>query len=236
MDSLEAAIAAEAAGADRLELCTALSLGGLTPSKGLIEVVCGAVKIPVFVLLRPREGDFVYSAGEFEVMLRDAADFKGMGASGLVTGVLEGNGGLDVERTRALMEGGDLPVTFHRAFDHCEHPMATAEALVKMGVERILSSGQRASAKQGVKLLWTLVENFGKDISIMPGAGISPENICRIASLTGAREFHFSAIRPATKSHRKGPLLGKSNAENQHFIPHPEKVAAIRKALNSLEA
>lgn len=236
VDSLASAVAAEQAGADRLELCAALSLGGLTPSSGLVEAVCEAVQIPVYILLRPRAGNFSYSEGEMEAMLRDARHFRTLGAAGMVTGVLDAAGNLHRERTQSLLEAGELPVTFHRAFDHCQSPREAVEALAEIGVERILSSGQKASALDGAPLLRALNQEFGEVIAIMPGGGISPDNISKIAALTGAREFHFSAIRPHRDPDHQGPALGKGGIENQHFQPHPQKVAAMRSALNSNQA
>lgn len=235
VDSLDAALAAERAGADRIELCAGLELGGLSPSAGLIKAVSEALKIPVFVLLRPRAGDFNYSSGEFKSLLLDAESLAGLGAAGMVTGVLDADRNLDLSRMRELMAAGNLPVTFHRAFDHCQKAHETVEALVEMGVERILTSGQKASALLGAKLLWSLNEHFGDQICIMPGGGISAENIARIAQLASAREFHFSAIRLA-EEHFEGPSLGKGGRENFHFVPYPEKVAAIRAAINQYQA
>ena len=230
VDSLDAAIAAEQAGADRLELCSALELGGITPSIGQIELVCKSVSIPVQVLLRPRTGNFVYSQGEVDTLCHDALQISRSGAAGIVTGALDRRGGLAREVMGRLREMSDLPLTFHRAFDHARNPFEVVEELVELGVERILTSGQKPTAMSGIKMLWNLQQHFGQKIIIMPGGGISAKNISRIASLSGCREFHFSAIRPLA-SPSTGPAVGKGGVEDVHFVPDEQKVAEIRKAI-----
>jgi copper homeostasis protein len=230
VDSLEAALAAEAAGADRIELCSALELGGITPSPALIHMVCARLRIPVQVLLRPRGGGFVYSAAELEVMAADAAFIARQGASGLVTGALDSEGSLNQTAMQALIKAaGPVPVTFHRAFDQVADPRSTVRALVELGVERVLSSGQAASALGGGALLRDLQTEFGQEIVIMPGGGVNADNLVELARITGCREFHFSAVR-AIGEPTAGPNLGKGGPENMRLVPFPEKVQAMRGA------
>ncbi len=232
VDSLEAALAAEAAGADRIELCSALELGGITPSIGLIELVCERLSIPVQVLLRPRPGNFVYSPEEVETLCTDARLITQSGAAGIVTGALDSEGDLAIEEMKRLIDASGLPLTFHRAFDHGRNPLEITEQLIALGVERILTSGQQASALAGITLLQELQERFGKKIVFMPGGGISAENISSIASMSGCREFHFSALRTVA-SPTNGPGVGNGISENVHFIPNPGKVVAIRRAIGA---
>lgn len=233
VDSLESALSAEAAGADRIELCAALEIGGISPSAGLVATVCEQLSIPIYVLLRPRAGGFDYSEGEFQILLRDARLLCKWGVAGIVAGCLDRDRNLDADRTAALMDAAKLPMTFHRAFDRCEAPFDTAEKLAQIGVERILTSGQKSTALSGIDLIAGLVRQVGKSISIMPGGGVSPENVAQIASLSAATEFHFSAIqlRPSDGG-MTGPSLGPRDNGNLHFRPFPEKITAIRSALN----
>ena len=229
VDSVEAAVAAEAAGADRLELCSALELGGITPSPGLLRLVCQRVAIPVQVLLRPRPGNFVYSQSEMEVMLEDMAWIAEAGASGIVIGALDLEGNLAVQQMESALRTSKLPLTFHRAFDHAKDHPKIAQQLLEIGFERILTSGGRASATAGGEMLAKLQETLGQQMIIMPGGGVSPENITHLIETTDCQEFHFSAVRSFT-SPSDGPNVGKGGPENTHFIPFPEKVARIRAA------
>ncbi len=195
-DSLSGVIAARNAGADRIELCANLSEGGVTPSVGLIELVCG-VGIPVHVLVRPRAGDFAYSSAETEVMLRDLEAIKNAGASGAVLGALEPDGNLDLERTRTLIEASrPMSATYHRAFDVCRDPMGALEQLIELGVDRLLTSGQKPSALDGAALIRALVERAGDRIAIVAGGGIRAHNVKRVLLESGVSELHFTAREP----------------------------------------
>ena len=231
VDSLEAAVAAEAAGADRLELCSALELGGITPSPGLLRLVCQQVSIPVQVLLRPRPGNFVYSQWEMEVMLEDMAWIAETGASGIVIGALTEEGSLAMEQMERAQRTSQLPLTFHRAFDHGRNLPEIAKQLQEIGFERILTSGGRASAQEGSEALRELQQDSG--MIIMPGGGVSPENIAGLIANTSCKEFHFSAVRPF-ESPSSGPSVGKGGPENTHFIPFPEKVARVRAVVDQI--
>lgn len=176
-NSLESALVAERAGADRIELCSELGVGGLTPSYGLLKQVRDSVSIPVHVLIRPRSGDFTYTDDEFNNMLTDIALCVELGFEGIVSGVLLDNFLLDVERTQHLKSAsGSLKFTFHRAFDWILDPMGAMRQLEAMNVDYILSSGQQNSALEGIELLAQLQEHSSK-IQIMPGSGINGKNV-----------------------------------------------------------
>ncbi|XP_056148106.1 copper homeostasis protein cutC homolog isoform X2 [Lampris incognitus] len=194
VDSVESAVNAEQGGACRLELCCSLSEGGLTPSIGLLQVVKQRVKIPVYAMIRPRGGDFLYSEQEADVMKRDVAAMKSHGADGLVLGALTEDGRVDTELCTTLLAAAHpLPVTFHRAFDMVQDPAAALETLVSLGIRRLLTSGCDNSALEGLPLIKCLVEQAKGRITIMPGGGITERNLQRILEGSGAHEFHCSA-------------------------------------------
>jgi len=191
VETLEAALAAARGGADRIELCGNLSAGGITPSAALMHAVRAHLSIPVFVMIRPRAGDFVYSDAEFSEMRRSIAEAKESGIDGVVLGALTKNHRVDVERTRELVEfAKPLSVTHHRAFDEAADLRQALEDVIQSGAERILTSGGAKSALEGAAVLAKLVEAAGQRIVIVPGARISAANICQIAQRTKAREFH----------------------------------------------
>lgn len=195
--SVQSAVAAQVGGAQRLELCQNLEQGGITPSFGLVQRVLGLVSIPVFVLIRPRPGNFCYSPDELAIMAADIAQCRALGCAGVVLGVLDGQGRVDIPRCQALVEAaGPLPVTFHRAFDACPDQARALEDVVTLGCQRILTSGGQATAEAGQAQLAALVAQAAGRISIMPGAGIRPHNIRALAASSGATEFHASASRP----------------------------------------
>ena len=177
-ESYEYAIKAEKAGANRIELCKDLHLDGLTPDYEAAKKTIDSLNIPVFILIRPREGDFIYSKEEFELMKSDIVKFKEMGCKGIVSGVLNDNYSIDVERTKELVElSKPLEFTFHRAFDIVKDPIEEIESLIKMGIDRILTSGQNEKAIDGLVLLEQLNNISNNRIVIMPGSGISKNNL-----------------------------------------------------------
>ena len=189
---MQSVLAAKAGGANRIELCRALDVDGLTPSKEMMEEAIG-LGIPVQVLIRPREGDFVYNEDEVESMIRDIRLAKRLGANGVVIGALKPDGSIDEETIRYLVEAAKgLSITFHRAFDVCSQPLEALEQIIALGCHRLLTSGQAATAEQGIPLIKQLVELAGERLSIMPGSGVNPENACKILSETGAKEIHGS--------------------------------------------
>lgn len=176
-NSFASAKAAQDAGAHRIELCTELSIGGLTPSLGLIEKVISELNIPVHVLIRPRSGDFTYSKEEFDIMLRDVDFCKKIGCAGVVSGALTYKNEIDLEKTKQLINASkDIEFTFHRAFDWVENPLKELQNLIDLKVNRLLSSGQKSTAIEGISLLKEL-KNYSKGkIEIMPGSGVNIEN------------------------------------------------------------
>ena len=194
--SLASALAAQAGGAHRIELCQNLEQGGITPSYGLIKQVLAQVNLPVFVLIRPRPGGFVYSAGELAIMRDDIAACRELGCAGVVLGVLDAAGRVDMAACRELIDAaGPLAVTFHRAFDACSNQMQALEDVVALGCQRLLTSGGQVSAEAGKQQLAALVTQAAGRIQIMPGAGITANNVGALADFTGAQEFHTSAKR-----------------------------------------
>jgi copper homeostasis protein len=196
VDSVEGAGAAEQGGADRVELCSALIEGGLTPSAGTIALARERVRIGLHVMIRPRGGDFLYSTAEIDVMRRDIDAAGELGARGVVFGVLTADGEVDRVMTRELTaRARPLSVTFHRAFDMARDPVAALEALAEIGVDRILTSGQVATASEGIDLIARLVQRAGNRLIVMPGGGIDERSIDAIVRQTGAREIHVAAMR-----------------------------------------
>ena len=189
-ESYEYALKAEKAGANRIELCKDLHLDGLTPDYESAKRIIDSLNIPVFILIRPREGDFIYSNEEYELMKRDIIKFKEMGCKGIVSGVLNDDNSIDVKRTKDLIElSRPLEFTFHRAFDIVSDPLKEIENLIRMGVDRILTSGQKNKAIEGLYLLEKLNNISKKRIVIMPGSGISNTNFKKFNSFN---EIHGS--------------------------------------------
>lgn len=225
--SVEIAEAAMAAGADRVELCVAGSEGGLTPSYGLIRRAKARLPQGVHVLIRPRSGLFTYTEAEKEEMLYDIEQAQALGADGLVVGALTANGDIDWDWARRCRRHTDKSrsLTFHRAFDFCRAPLESVGGLEEEGYDRILTSGAAESAPLGAALLKACVEKTRR-LQIMPGGGVSPQNIAALALACGAREFHFSAARP-------DPHTAEALGMGVPNVPYPEKV---RQAIATLSA
>ena len=193
-DSVASAIKAFEAGADRIELCENLAQGGVTPSAAKIRLAKAKIGIPVFVLIRPRKADFLYSDLEFEIMLEDIRQARAMGADGIVSGVLHPDGSIDEERTRQMVETAHpLPFTFHRAFDMCRDPLAAIDLLASLGVRRILTSGQQPTAMEGRDNLRRFAQYAADRITIMACGELLPDNIAAISAIEGLSEFHSAA-------------------------------------------
>jgi copper homeostasis protein len=189
----QSAINAQNAGAHRIELCSELAVGGITPSYGLLKQVMEITKIPVFVLIRPRSGNFTYSADEFEIMRRDIQLCKNLGCAGIVTGILNPNNSIDTKRTKELIElSHPLKFTFHRAFDWTPNPYEAMEQLIELNVDRILTSGQESSAEKGIFVLQQLKKLANGRITILPAGGINSENVLAF-KVGGFEEIHCSA-------------------------------------------
>lgn len=195
-NSVESAVKAQEGGAYRVELCAGIPEGGTTPSYGEIAVARKLLAhTRLHVIIRPRGGDFLYSPLEEEIMAHDIDMATRLGADGVVIGCLKADGSIDTDMAWRLLEhvGKGMSVTFHRAFDMCRDPMGALEQIVGLGIDRILTSGQEATAEQGIPLLRQLVERAAGRIVIMPGCGVNAGNIDKIARETGAEEFHLSA-------------------------------------------
>lgn len=191
--SAQSAVNAELAGAYRVELCDNFLEGGTTPSSGTIELARKNISIKLNVLIRPRGGDFLYSPLEFDVMLKDIAVAKKLGADGIATGILTSDGKIDVVRMKKIMKlAGTMSVTFHRAFDCVPDQSEALDTLVDLGVERILTSGLKKSAYKGKEIIGKLVQKAGDRIIIMPGGGIDDSNIEELVKVTKAEEYHLS--------------------------------------------
>lgn len=194
-NSLQSALNAQSAGANRVELCSSLYEGGITPSAATIQLARKYLDIDLFVLIRPRGGDFCYSDLEMELMLADIEFAKNNGFDGVVFGVLQSDGKIDIVRTRQLVEAATpMQVTFHRAFDVCSHPFEALEQIIEIGgIQRILTSGQQQTAILGANFIQKLVEKADNRIVIMPGSGINADNILALQQTTKVTEFHLSA-------------------------------------------
>ncbi len=194
VDSVESAFAAQKGGADRIELCTNLNEGGVTPSCGAIKFVADKLKIPVNVLVRPRTGNFYYSDEEFEIMECDIELIKKLNANGIVVSVLNDDNTIDIERMKELIDCAQpMEVTFNRAFDLVPDPIEALHILIELAVDRILTSGQKSNAAEGIDLIEDLVEAAKDELIIMPGGGVNADNIKTILIKTGAKEIHSSA-------------------------------------------
>jgi copper homeostasis protein len=197
VDSVESAIAAQQGGAQRVELCDNLLEGGTTPSAGTIALARKHLSIGLHVMIRPRGGDFCYNQIEFDTLRHDIEAAKLLGADGVVIGLLKPNGTIDRARTQALVDfARPCSVTFHRAFDMTRNPYEALETLIKLGVERVLTSGQEASVVEGMDLITALVQRAGKRIIVMPGGGIRPRNVHKIVAVTGVHEIHVTGFAP----------------------------------------
>jgi len=197
VDSIESALAAARGGAHRIELCANLIEGGTTPSAGTLAVCRARLDIPIFVLIRPRGSDFLYSAAELAVMLEDIRRAKQAGAHGIVTGALSADGEIDADRTRDMIAAArPLHVTFHRAFDVCRDASRALEMLVGLGVERVLTSGQAATAPEGAETIARFVRQAAGRIGILPGGGVTADNAPALVRATGVTEVHLTGAVP----------------------------------------
>lgn len=245
VDSVESALAAAEGGADRLELCAALVIGGISPSAALFEQIRICCSLPVRVLLRPRFGDFLYTDYEFRILKKEAEMFREAGAEGIVIGCLQADGNLNMEQMKELVEtAGDMKITLHRAFDVCADPVRTYEQAGELGIDTILTSGQESDCLKGLPLLKRLsalqkeAENSGKQAKaprIMAGAGVTPEVIRRFLSETDITAYHLSAkkiVDSGMRYRREGVPMGLP-AMSEYSIYRTDKdiVAQARKVL-----
>ncbi|MEE4195468.1 MAG: copper homeostasis protein CutC [Anaerolineae bacterium] len=238
VDTLSGAKLAQSLGADRLELCANLPIGGTTPSAGLLRKVRKAVEIPIHVLIRPRGGDFLYQKAEIEIMLADIGFAKSEGADAIVSGALTPQAGVDLEVTQQLIAAArPLPFTFHRAFDHSVSPLIALQQLKQIGVQRLLTSGQAASVVEGIQVLRQLMEHCA-DMSIMPGGGITPENIREILETVRPAEIHFSGTSnvDSVMEIQSKVKMGRAEQAQQKLETDPVRLRAMIKAVRAWEA
>lgn len=208
-ESLESSLAAQAGGADRIELCTNLAVGGVTPPRTLMVEVIGAVDIPIHVLIRPRPGDFVFSSDEFEAMRHQIDAVKRAGASGIATGILLSSGRVDIGRTRALIEQArPMDVTFHRAFDETPDLSEALEDVIQTGADSLLTSGGAPDVLTGAATIRALAGQAGGRIELIAGAGLRLENLAEVVRLSGVSSLHGSL------SQRRGAITGPAIASD----------------------
>lgn len=234
LESAEAAFAAQEHGANRVELCANLQVGGTTPNAGTIFMTRKLIDIPLFVLIRPRGGDFCYNRNEIEQMKYNIQLCKSLGVDGVVIGLLNKNGTVDVATTKELVDlARPMQVTFHRAFDRCLNPLEALEQLIDIGVNRILTSGQTPKAMDGIVLLTELVEKAGNRIIIMPGSGVNSDNINELITTTKAKEIHFSAHQwEAKEAIFIHPNFDAKTYEQLVF--NPQKIQSCLEAIQGL--
>jgi copper homeostasis protein len=229
-DSAASAVAAQKGGAKRVELCDNLHDGGTTPSYGAIMQARDNISIGLYPIIRPRGGDFLYEDHEFEVMMRDIACCKKAGCDGVVIGMLTAAGDVDVPRTRLLAEQAwPMGVTFHRAFDRCRDPLAALEDVISTGAERILTSGQGPTARDGAAVIARLVEKAAGRIAIMAGSGVRASGIAELVRATGCTEYHSRAQGRATSkmSYRNALVEALGAPETTWEQTDPREVAEI---------
>jgi len=220
-------------GADRIELCGNLAEGGTTPSYGTIRQCREAFPVLLYPIIRPRGGDFLYSAAEFEIMLQDIKICRELGCDGVVIGMLQPDGSIAAEECKRLVDAAyPMGVTFHRAFDRCRDPFEALEHIIAMGCERILTSGQRPAAPDGTDLIAKLNQTADNRIIIMPGSGVRAENIKMMAEKTGCTEFH-SSLRGKLASAMEfiHPGFAGSSESYMNNRINPEDVRMIRQSL-----
>lgn len=215
--SYEAARMAAESGAERLELCSSYAEGGISPPPGTVSKIREEFSIPVFAMVRPRGGNFIYSRNEIETMKRDIAYYQQAGMNGIVLGTLKEENQIDINALKQLLPEISLPVTFHRAFDLCPDRDEALQILIDLGIKRILTSGGASDAWKGAAEIARLNQLAGGKITFIPGGGISVSNIAEIATITGCSEFHASA-------RMKNPADANSAAFGEHVLPDPKLI------------
>ena len=240
VDAIDSALEAERGGAGRLELCGELLQGGVTPSAGLIGAVWERVEIPVFVLIRPRAGDFLYNADEVDVMVRDIAAARAMDVDGVVIGALTRDGDVDIGTVHTLVEAaGRMKVTFHRAFDFARDREVALEALIELGVDRVLTSGGAATALEGAAALASLVRQANGRIAILAGGGINAGNVAAVVRESGVAEVHVRAaarVESRMVHRRAGVTLARAAApgDYEREATRAEEMARVAAAAQSI--
>lgn len=234
-NSVESCVAAQAGGANRVELCAGIPEGGTTPSYGEISVARELLsQTRLHVIIRPRGGDFLYSPVEIQTMLKDIEMAKQIGADGVVFGCLTAKGEIDLPVMRELMNASEgLSVTFHRAFDVCCNPQKALEEIIELGCDRILTSGQQATASAGIPLLKELHQQAAGRITLLAGCGVNESNIAQIAQETGIQEFHFSA-REVVQSRMEYKNEAVSMGGTVHINEYERNVTTAQRVKNTI--
>ncbi len=240
VDSVESAIAAEKGGADRIELCQNLLIGGTTPDPWLFNEVRKNTNIRIHVLIRPRFGDFCYTDYEFKLICDAVGSFRDMGADGIVIGILKADGTLDLDRMKILMDTrGDMSVTLHRAFDVCRDPFATLEQAISLGIDTILTSGQENLGIDGRELIRELVREADGKIAILAGSGVNAQVIEELYEYTGATDYHMSGKRvlESPMTYRKKNVNMGAPGMNEYEIwrTDEDNIKEARKTINRLQ-
>ncbi|WP_281544998.1 copper homeostasis protein CutC [Grimontia sp. SpTr1] len=234
IDSIESLPIAERAGAKRIELCSSLATGGLTASAGYMKAAARVAGIPVYGIIRPREGDFLYSGDDVEIMLEDIHTAKQAGLNGVVIGALQADGKIDETIVGDMIKAASgMGITFHRAIDHCSAPFDALEFLMAHKVERILTSGLAKRAEDGIEMLKEMADFTQGRLSIMPGAGVSPDNAKRIVDATGVTEIHLSG-KTTRQSHMVFKNENATMGNGDDFaitVTNPETIKATLAAL-----
>ena len=239
--NIESAMKAQEGGADRIELCENVGEGGTTPSAGTIELVRQNLSIDVFVMIRPRGGDFLYSNYEFHAMKRDISQCQKLSVDGLVFGILNPDGTIDKKRCKELIgRARPLKVTCHRAFDMTRDPFEALEDCIEAGFDRILTAGQQAQAVKGATLIGELIKSAKGRIAIMPGSGVNEDTVEEIVRLSGANEIHFSAaaFRESAMQYRNPHISGMGSDEVTEFklrTVDPQRVRTTRALAEAVE-
>ena len=233
--NIESCLAAQEAGADRIELCANPAEGGTTPSPGFIYAAKKLLDIDLYVMIRPRGGDFFYSDDEYDIMKTDVDTCKKIGCDGIVLGMLNQDGSIDKKRCQYLAEYAyPLGVTFHRAFDRAINPGHALEDIISIGCERILTSGQQPKAIDGQNLIKELIDQADDRIIVMPGSGVTSSNIAGIAESTCAKEFHSSASMIYSSEMKYNNTAMKE--ELNHIIANGQEVKRMKEILKNLVA
>jgi copper homeostasis protein len=239
--NIESALKAQEGGADRIELCDNPSEGGTTPSFATIEAVRQNASMDVYVMIRPRGGDFLYSNYEFHSMKRDISQCQKLSVDGIVFGILNPEGTIDKKRCKELIDKArPLKVTCHRAFDMTRDPFEALEDCIEVGFDRILTAGQQAKASQGAELIGQLIDKANGRIAIMPGSGVNEETVEEIIKKSGAKEIHFSAtaFRESGMAFKNQQIAGMGSDEGSEFklrTVDPQRVRIMRKLAESAE-
>ncbi|GLO60017.1 copper homeostasis protein CutC [Vibrio sp. MACH09] len=239
IDNLESLPNAIAGGATRIELCSSLALGGLTPSYGLMKKAAELSTVPVYAMIRPRQGDFLYQDSDIDSMLEDIHVAKQAGLQGIVFGLLTAEGDIDIERSKRIMQSAaGLGVTFHRAIDQCNDYNQAIEAIAELGCQRILTSGLAASADQGCEVIADMVKKANGRFSIMAGAGVNAHNVTNIVRCTGITEVHLSGKTTRT-SHMlaiaDNAKMGASDVDDFAIpVTSTDKIKKVAERLRSI--